>query len=55
MVLAYWLIGREIVEKIQRGKGGAKYAERVVEKLSKRVTNFRRAFRHSFHGRITAP
>jgi hypothetical protein len=25
MVLAYWLIGREIVEEIQRGKGLAEY------------------------------
>jgi len=38
MVLAYWLIGREIVEEIQRGKGRAKYGEKVVEKLSKRLT-----------------
>lgn len=38
MVLAYWLIGREIVEEIQRGKGRAKYGEKVVEKLSKQLT-----------------
>ena len=31
MVLAYWLIGREIVEEIQRGKGRAKYGEKVIE------------------------
>ena len=30
MVLAYWLIGREIVEEIQRGKGRAEYGEKVV-------------------------
>jgi predicted nuclease of restriction endonuclease-like (RecB) superfamily len=38
MVLAYWLIGREIVEEIQRGKGRAKYGERVIEELSERLT-----------------
>lgn len=38
MVLAYWLIGREIVEEIQRGKGRAKYGEKVVETLSKQLT-----------------
>ena len=34
MVLAYWLIGREIVEEIQRGKGRAEYGKKVVETLS---------------------
>ncbi len=38
MVLAYWLIGREIVEEIQRGKGRAKYGEKVIEDLSRRLT-----------------
>ncbi len=38
MVVAYWLIGQEIVEEIQRGKGWAKYGERVVEHLSLRLT-----------------
>src|SRR3990172_9134580 len=38
MVLAYWLIGREIVEEVQRGKGRAKYGEKVVENLSKQLT-----------------
>lgn len=38
MVLAYWLIGREIVEEFQRGKGRAKYGEKVVEELSARLT-----------------
>jgi predicted nuclease of restriction endonuclease-like (RecB) superfamily len=38
MVLAYWLIGREIVEEIQRGKGRAKYGEKVIEDLSARLT-----------------
>lgn len=38
MVLAYWLIGREIVEEIQRGRGRAKYGEKVIEDLSVRLT-----------------
>jgi predicted nuclease of restriction endonuclease-like (RecB) superfamily len=37
MVLAYWLIGREIVEEVQRGKGRAKYGEKVVETLSRQL------------------
>ena len=38
MVLAYWLIGREIVEEIQRGKERAKYGEKVIQDLSARLT-----------------
>lgn len=38
MVQAYWLIGREIVNEVQRGKGRAKYGERVIEDLSARLT-----------------
>ncbi|MBI3119780.1 MAG: hypothetical protein HYZ00_13890 [Candidatus Hydrogenedentes bacterium] len=38
MVLAYWMIGREIVEEIQRGKGRAEYGERLVGNLSVRLT-----------------
>lgn len=38
MVLAYWLIGREIVQTIQQGKGRAKYGEKAVEILSKQLT-----------------
>ena len=38
MVLAYWLIGREIVEDLQGGAARAKYGERVVEDLSARLT-----------------
>lgn len=38
MVLAYWLIGREIVEEIQRGKGRAKYGEKIIEDLSAHLT-----------------
>ncbi|MFH0939940.1 MAG: PDDEXK nuclease domain-containing protein [Planctomycetota bacterium] len=38
MVLAYWLIGREIVQEIQGGKDRAKYGEKVIENLSARLT-----------------
>lgn len=38
MVLAYWLIGREIVQEIQGGKGRAEYGEQVVKNLSARLT-----------------
>jgi len=38
MVLAYWLIGREIVEEIQRGTGRATYGKKVIEDLSTRLT-----------------
>ena len=38
MVAAYWMIGREIVEEVQRGKDRAEYGEKVMESLSKRLT-----------------
>ncbi|MHB9026403.1 MAG: PDDEXK nuclease domain-containing protein [Armatimonadota bacterium] len=38
MVLAYWLIGREIVEDVQRGKERAEYGEKIIEDLSARLT-----------------
>lgn len=38
MVLAYWLIGREIVQELQGGAKRAKYGEKVVEDLSNRLT-----------------
>ncbi|MBI2435856.1 MAG: DUF1016 domain-containing protein [Candidatus Hydrogenedentes bacterium] len=38
MVLAYWMIGREIVEEIQSGKGRAGYGDKVIEQLSRRLT-----------------
>lgn len=34
MVIAYWLIGREIVNEIQQGKERAKYGKSVIDKLS---------------------
>jgi hypothetical protein len=45
MVTAYWLIGREIVEEIQKGKRRAGYGEQVVEKLSRQLSvRFGRGF-----------
>jgi hypothetical protein len=38
MVLAYWLIGREIVEEIQGGKGRAAYGRKVLGELSRKLT-----------------
>jgi len=38
MVVAYWLIGREIVEGVQGGDVRAEYGKKVIEALSKRLT-----------------
>ncbi len=38
MVIAYWLIGREIVEEVQGGEERAAYGKKVVEELSARLT-----------------
>jgi len=38
MVVAYWLIGREIVQEIQGGKGRAAYGEGVLAGLSGKLT-----------------
>lgn len=38
MVLAYWLIGREIVQELQGGEERAEYGKQVIEKLSKQLT-----------------
>lgn len=37
MVLAYWLIGREIVQELQVGDERAAYGKRVLEELSARL------------------
>ncbi len=39
MVEAYWLIGRRIVEEEQHGKARAKYGEKLLQNLSKSLTN----------------
>jgi predicted nuclease of restriction endonuclease-like (RecB) superfamily len=38
MVIAYWLIGREIVQELQRGEERAEYGKQVIESLSKQLT-----------------
>jgi hypothetical protein len=38
MVLAYWMIGREIVQELQGGKGRAAYGEQVIADLSRKLT-----------------
>ena len=37
MVTAYWLIGHEIVEEVQKGEGRAEYGKTVIESLSVRL------------------
>lgn len=37
MVMAYWLIGREIVQELQGGEERAEYGKQVIEDLSKRL------------------
>ena len=38
MVLAYWLIGREIVQEVQGGEDRAAYGKKIIADLSKRLT-----------------
>ena len=38
MVLAYWLIGHEIVQELQGGQVPAEYGKQVIEKLSAHLT-----------------
>ncbi len=38
MVIAYWLIGREIVHELQGGEARAEYGKKVIEDLSLRLT-----------------
>lgn len=38
MVGAYWQIGKEIVDEEQKGKSRAEYGKRIVEKLSRQLT-----------------
>ena len=45
MVLAYWLIGREIVEELQQGKDRAAYGKELLESLSNELNHrFGRGF-----------
>lgn len=38
MVLAYWLIGREIVQEVQKGEERAEYGKQIVSDLSRQLT-----------------
>lgn len=38
MVMAHWLIGREIVQKLQGGDDRAKYGKEFLEKLSSQLS-----------------
>lgn len=39
MVIAYWLIGREIVQELQKGEDRAEYGDKLVKKLSTELTD----------------
>ncbi|PXF58062.1 MAG: DUF1016 domain-containing protein [Deltaproteobacteria bacterium] len=39
MVIAYWLIGREVVQQIQGGDERAEYGKQVIEQLSAELNN----------------
>ncbi len=45
MVVAYWLIGREIVEEVQSGSKRAEYGKQVLETLS---ANLQKAYGRGF-------
>ena len=38
MVMAYWLIGREIVKELQGGEDRAKYGKQLLKKLSSQLS-----------------
>ncbi|MBF0363766.1 MAG: DUF1016 family protein [Oligoflexia bacterium] len=38
MVIAYWLIGKEIVQAVQGGEGRAEYGKKVIKDLSEKLT-----------------
>jgi hypothetical protein len=48
MVMAYWHIGREIVEEEQKGKKRAEYGKNLIENLSLRLSEY---FGKGFDGR----
>ena len=39
MVIAYWLIGREVVQQIQGGDERAEYGKQIIEQLSAELNN----------------
>ena len=45
MVMAYWLIGREIVQELQGGEHRAEYGKQILKILSKQLQDrYRRGF-----------
>ncbi len=38
MVVSYWLVGREIVEEVQKGEQRASYGKQILDQLSKKLT-----------------
>lgn len=67
MVLAYWLIGREIVQELQGGEERAEYGKKIMSDLSRQLTqrygqgfsipnlqNFRK-FYLAYNSRLIAP
>jgi predicted nuclease of restriction endonuclease-like (RecB) superfamily len=45
LIIAYWLIGREIVEALQGGRERAEYGKQVIEELSNQLTKkYKRGF-----------
>ena len=42
MVIAYWLIGRKIVEDEQKGENRTEYGKRLIANLSRRAVNLNR-------------
>jgi len=45
MVIAYWLIGHEIVQELQKGEQRAEYGSKLIESLSKKLNQrYRRGF-----------
>ncbi|WP_198145863.1 DUF1016 N-terminal domain-containing protein [Desulfonatronovibrio magnus] len=51
MVAAYWLIGREIVQELQKGEERAEYGKQVIEDLSDvSQHNMEKAFRQPIFG-----
>ena len=65
MVVAYWMVGREIVLELQSGEERAEYGKQIVENLAKRLTEryrkgfsvtslkYFRTFYQVYSGRIT--
>ncbi len=45
MVIAYWLIGREIVREVQNGDARAEYGKQIIGKLSQQLT---KKYKHGF-------